>query len=41
MQAVNLSASSLYTPGNDSHGYLNYGAAVSEVSCLFSYAYLR
>ncbi|BAT80947.1 hypothetical protein VIGAN_03057600 [Vigna angularis var. angularis] len=29
MRAVNLSASSLYTPGND--GYLNYGAAVSEV----------
>ena len=32
MQAVNLSASSFYVPSNDSSSYLNYGAAVSEVS---------
>ncbi|KAL1348049.1 hypothetical protein HN51_024045 [Arachis hypogaea] len=31
MQAVNLSASTLYVPGMDSMMYLNYGAAVSEV----------
>ncbi|KAK2377468.1 abscisic aldehyde oxidase [Trifolium repens] len=31
MQSVNLSASSLYVPNNNSTLYLNYGAAVSEV----------
>ncbi|CAK8538527.1 unnamed protein product [Lathyrus sativus] len=31
MQSVNLSASSLYVPSNNSTMYLNYGAAVSEV----------
>ncbi|KAL9316112.1 hypothetical protein ACSQ67_017113 [Phaseolus vulgaris] len=31
LRAVNLSASALYTPSNDSTSYLNYGAAVSEV----------
>ncbi|KAK7276560.1 hypothetical protein RIF29_17703 [Crotalaria pallida] len=31
LQAVNLSASSLYVPSNDSMRYLNYGAAISEV----------
>ncbi|CAL5190349.1 unnamed protein product [Lathyrus oleraceus] len=30
-QAVNLSASSYFVPGNNSVNYLNYGAAVSEV----------
>lgn len=32
MQSVNLSASSFYVPSNESTNYLNYGAAVSEVS---------
>ncbi|KAK7276559.1 hypothetical protein RIF29_17702 [Crotalaria pallida] len=31
LQAVNLSASSLYVPSNESTSYLNYGAAISEV----------
>ncbi|XP_058743165.1 abscisic-aldehyde oxidase-like isoform X1 [Vicia villosa] len=31
MQSVNLSASSLYVPSNNSTMYLNYGAAISEV----------
>ncbi|XP_054817465.1 indole-3-acetaldehyde oxidase-like [Prosopis cineraria] len=30
-QAVNLSATSFYTPGNATNSYLNYGVAVSEV----------
>ncbi|KAK7300353.1 hypothetical protein RJT34_11197 [Clitoria ternatea] len=30
-QSVNLSASSLYVPNNNSSSYINYGAAVSEV----------
>lgn len=32
MQAVNLSDSSYFVPGSNSVKYINYGAAVSEVS---------
>ena len=32
MEAVHLSATSYYVPGSASMDYLNYGAAVSEVS---------
>lgn len=32
MQGVNLSASTYWVPGTDSMQYLNYGAAISEVT---------
>ena len=35
-QAVNMSASSYFVPDFGSMQYLNYGAAVSEVSCLLN-----